>query len=69
MEGGRVKDQPLRGTDQIRTGSLAQESALALDTPQLLEEGEGYEKHGQILLQEGHLKLLWTGNSDGPRFT
>jgi hypothetical protein len=88
-------------------GDFAQESALALDAPQLLEEGEeGYdlrvrelleglvasssrvepvvgivhwaEQNGNGLFQEGrpwgkfgsgHLKLLWAGNSDGPRFT
>ena len=43
MEGGGVKTH--HSGEQVReeAGNFAQERALALDTPQLLKEGEGYD--------------------------
>jgi hypothetical protein len=51
MEGGRVKTH--HSGEQIREepGSLAQERALALDAPQLLKEGEGYDLRIRELLE------------------
>jgi hypothetical protein len=43
MEGGRVKTHHFGEQIREEPGSLAQERALALDAPQLLKEGEGYD--------------------------
>ena len=40
--GEQVREEP---------GSLAQERALALDTPQLLKEGEGYDLESESTLR------------------
>jgi hypothetical protein len=43
MEGGGVKPHDSREQVPEEASNFAQQRALALDTPQLLKEGEGYD--------------------------